>query len=245
MRLVSFNIRGGRDPDGRADPARLRAALAALDADVLALQEVDRGQERSGGADQLTIAADACGVAGARHVRSEPALHGPAGASYGLAVVSRYPVRAWHRIELPRWPVPVPWVVGTARSRPHVCCVYDEPRVAVAAVLDGSAPVRTVVTTHLSFLPGVNVVQLRALARAVRDLPGPLVVAGDLNMLGRTPRAVLPGWGVAPGPPTFPAHAPRRRLDRVLVRGSGGPVPRGVAAEHAAVSDHRALSAEI
>ena len=43
MRLATFNLLHGRSPaDGVVDPDRLVAAVASLDADVLALQEVDQ-----------------------------------------------------------------------------------------------------------------------------------------------------------------------------------------------------------
>ena len=52
MRLATFNLLNGRSlADGQVDLERLRDAVVALDADVLALQEVDRDQPRSHGAD--------------------------------------------------------------------------------------------------------------------------------------------------------------------------------------------------
>ncbi|MEV6815065.1 endonuclease/exonuclease/phosphatase family protein, partial [Micromonospora sp. NPDC051296] len=52
MRLATFNLLHGRSlTDGLVDPARLAAAVSDLDADVLALQEVDRDQSRSGNLD--------------------------------------------------------------------------------------------------------------------------------------------------------------------------------------------------
>ena len=63
MRLVTFNILHGRSPaDGRVDIDRFAAAVASLDADVLALQEVDRLQERSEYADFTAVAAEAMGA---------------------------------------------------------------------------------------------------------------------------------------------------------------------------------------
>ena len=91
------------------DQARYADAIASLDADVLALQEVDRDQPRSGGADLTAIAADAMGAV--EH-RFEPALQGtprstwvpatsderPGGPAYGIALLSRYPVLALGRV---------------------------------------------------------------------------------------------------------------------------------------------------
>ena len=48
MRLATFNILHGRGMgDGVVDLDRLAAAVRSLDADILALQEVDRDQPRS------------------------------------------------------------------------------------------------------------------------------------------------------------------------------------------------------
>ena len=63
MRIATFNLLHGRSlEDGRVDVDRLAAAVKSLDADVLALQEVDRDQPRSLGADLTAVAADAMGA---------------------------------------------------------------------------------------------------------------------------------------------------------------------------------------
>ena len=62
MRLATFNILHGRSlADGRVDVARFAEAVRRIDADVLALQEVDRDQPRSLQADLTTVAARARG----------------------------------------------------------------------------------------------------------------------------------------------------------------------------------------
>ena len=73
MRVGTFNVFSGRTVDGTWDETRFRKAIASLDADILALQEVDLGQPRSGGADLTALAAEAMGALGVRFV---PALAG-------------------------------------------------------------------------------------------------------------------------------------------------------------------------
>src|SRR5918995_3129769 len=82
MRLASFNIKNGMSDDGSCDPDVLVSACRMLRADVLALQEVDRGLPRSNEADQTAIVAAGCGLKG---------LYAPArrldGGEYGNALL--------------------------------------------------------------------------------------------------------------------------------------------------------------
>jgi endonuclease/exonuclease/phosphatase family metal-dependent hydrolase len=62
MRLATFNILHGRSlHDGVVDLGRLADAIRFLDADILAIQEVDRDQPRSHLADLTAVAAEAMG----------------------------------------------------------------------------------------------------------------------------------------------------------------------------------------
>ncbi|MFF3148097.1 hypothetical protein ACFVRU_41890 [Streptomyces sp. NPDC057927] len=86
VRLATFNVLHGRAlPDGgplspAANPAEgpLARAVLSLDADVLPLQELDRLQERSDGADQASVAADASGLKHWRYRTSCAVLQGSA-----------------------------------------------------------------------------------------------------------------------------------------------------------------------
>ena len=251
MRLATFNILHGRSPvDGRVDVPRFRDVVASLDADVLGLQEVDRDQPRSSGADLTAVAAEAMGAVAHRFVA---ALHGtpgttweaatgegqPGTAAYGIALLSRYPVRSWQVVRLPtlRGRVPV-WFPG--RRRPVL--VTEEPRVAVSADLDTPAGGITVAVTHLSFIPRWNVVQLKRLVRTTAATPGPLVLMGDFNLVGDRPAAIT-GMRPLARANTFPVHAPDRQLDHILARGVR---PRGPAsAPEPAMSDHRPLVVDV
>ncbi|HWG23901.1 endonuclease/exonuclease/phosphatase family protein [Actinospica sp.] len=226
MRIATFNVLHGRllhddarqaRPDGRdgQQGSPLADAVAALDADVLALQELDRFQERSGEVDQASVAATAMSAtdwryASAFHGRAIPdvgwvrdhsapelTVCGPEDAetqntlpSHGTALLTRLPVRLWRVRRFAGAPGGMPLrVVGRKGLLP----VRDHARVAIAAVLESPRGPLTVVATHLSFVPGWNVWQLASLTRWIADLPRPHLLLGDLNLVGPVPRAVLAG----------------------------------------------------
>jgi endonuclease/exonuclease/phosphatase family metal-dependent hydrolase len=251
MRLATFNILHGRSPqDGVVDLHRYAGAVRCLDADVLALQEVDRDQPRSGGADLSAVAAEAMGAVAHRFVA---ALSGTPGAwvtaggdqrpgtpGYGIALLSRYPVHSWRTIRIPALRVPVPLQVPGRRA-PII--VRDEPRVAVAAVVASPYGDVTVVTTHLSFVPAWNAVQLHRVLRPLSHEHGSVLLMGDLNMSASRATRVARMRPLAVAP-TFPAEAPRLQLDHILARGPL-PGPARAAAHHLPLSDHWALSVDV
>jgi endonuclease/exonuclease/phosphatase family metal-dependent hydrolase len=257
--VATFNVlHGVALPDGVVDPAALRAAVAALDPDVLGLQEVDRAQPRSGG---LDLTAEAAAALGGAAFRFAPTIMGTPGghscravagddgrvgvAAYGIGLVSRLPVRRWAVLRLPAapFPTPLPVLSPPGGGRTRVAWLQDEQRVLLAAVLDGPAGPITVANTHLTFVQGWNVLQLRRVVRALRRLPAPRILLGDLNMPGAVPTWVT-GWRRLAVLPTFPAWNPRMQIDHVL---ADGPVPVVTSARSvtAAVSDHRAVVVDL
>jgi endonuclease/exonuclease/phosphatase family metal-dependent hydrolase len=250
MRIVTFNILNGRTQHGTdVDVGLLQEAVAALDPDVLALQEVDHLQARSGQADLTALAAEAMG---APHHRFVAALAGSPGATwtaasgdespddaaYGIALLSRLPVTGWEVIRLaaPRTRVPIRF---PGQRLPT--WVRDEPRVAVAAELRTPSGPLSVVNTHLSFVRWWNGRQLARLHRSVASRTRPLLLTGDLNMdAGRAAR--ITGLTPLAAHRTFPAGEPVEQLDHVLAE----PALRARSeARRMLLSDHRALVVDI
>lgn len=250
MRVVTFNILNGRSPDRHeVDIASYAAAVASLDADVLALQEVDRCQPRSGRADLTAVACEAMGAAEHRFVAALAGTPGatwtaatgeeqPDSAAYGIALLSRYPVSAWETVRLPAVPTPAP-VVHPGRRLPSL--VRDEPRVAVAAAVQAPAGPMTIATTHLSFVRWWNGRQLRLLMRSLGHLPRPLLLTGDLNM-GPERAALLTGLTGIADHATFPWDDPREQLDHVL---ADPPLRARASVRRLPVSDHLALVVDL
>lgn len=251
--MATFNVLHGRSvEDGRVDGDRYAAAVAELDADVLALQEVDRDQMRSGNLDLAAIAAEAAGAAAWRFLPA--AVEGPdgrwrpaeayggnhGGPAYGVALLSRYPVSSWREIRFPPAPIRSPVLLP---GRGRVRLLRDEPRVALVAAMETPAGAVTVVATHLSFVPGWNAAQLAGLVKLLRRTPEPVLLVGDLNLPGALPR-LLTGWSPLARCPTFPSPEPRVQIDHVLGLGAFPPV-RSVATPRLPLSDHRPLVVDL
>ncbi|MFN8146142.1 MAG: endonuclease/exonuclease/phosphatase family protein [Candidatus Nanopelagicales bacterium] len=296
VRLATYNLLHGmtvlggvpepvRDGAGRPigmprvdDDGPLREAVAALDADVIGLQEVDVHQPRSGYVHQVRAVADAlhaphwhfspsvCGTPGEHgwrpaderldHVSAGPALRPDRrpstslevermGPLYGVGLVSRLPVLEWRSTRFDAAPWTLPLLVP-AQPRPRMIRVPDEPRAAIAAVVEGGKGPFTVATAHLSFVPGYNVRQLRALRRWLHGLPRPLVLLGDFNLPGRIP-ARITSFVELVHEPTYPVMRPRVQLDHVLADGlTAHEQATAEAAVHLLpVSDHAAVSVDL
>ncbi|MCV7281837.1 endonuclease/exonuclease/phosphatase family protein [Mycolicibacterium flavescens] len=252
MRMATFNILHGRTVrDGLVHRDRLVEAVRELDADVLALQEVDLDQPRSGMADLTAVAAEAMGAVSHRFVAAISGTPGatwmaatgdeqPGTAAYGIALLSRFPAESWQVLRLPRIPVPFPmYLPGPNR----VQIVDEEPRAAMVGCLDTPLGPMTVANTHLSFVPGWNRMQLRRLVRDLQGFPAPRVLMGDLNMV---PQAIQRWTRLRPlaSGCTFPADAPDRQLDHILTDDRSLRVSRCCTPE-LPISDHRALVVDV
>jgi endonuclease/exonuclease/phosphatase family metal-dependent hydrolase len=221
LRVATWNCQHGRPM-----PARVGEAVAELDVDVLAMQEVDRNTERVGHRDLAVSAQEAFGG----ELLWAPALILPGGGEYGNALLVRGELQDSEVIALP----------GRRRGR------GSEPRVAAVtrATIDGQR--WTLANTHLSTVNFVAADQLSYLLDVLRSWPAPRVLLGDLNL---QPDLLLPwlsaeSYKVALGPLTHPAHRPRRQIDHVAVSGHDCAVVPWEALQ-LVVGDHRALFAEV
>jgi endonuclease/exonuclease/phosphatase family metal-dependent hydrolase len=251
MRVVTFNILNGRSlSDNEVSVEAFARAVRSLDADVLALQEVDRNQTRSHGADLTAVAAEAMGAVDHRFVAALSGSPGatwvaatgaeqPDSAAYGIALLSRHPVVSWQIVRLARLPAPLPMRFHGDRVP---TMVRDEPRVAVAAGIRTPAGTLTVANTHLSFIRWWNRRQLRELVRSLDGCGRPLLLTGDLNM-GPRPAAAVTRMRSLAAHATFPADHPCEQIDHVL---ADGPVAvESSEARRLPLSDHQALVVDV
>jgi endonuclease/exonuclease/phosphatase family metal-dependent hydrolase len=262
-RFVSANLLHGISlADGQVHSDQMVADLRALRPDVLGIQEVDSHLARSAMAHQTAELVAA--VDPSAHWRFVPAILGEPGgswhpatdddisgddlapmdrAAYGVGLVVRWPVESWHVIRVPpfRFRTPV-FIPGLKKW----LWIDDEPRVCVAAVCQAPWGLTTVATTHLSFVPGWNIRQLRHICNALAQLPGSRILLGDLNLPGALPK-LASGWlPLTPALPTFPGPAPRMQLDHVLTHPKKTALRvRSASAHSLSFSDHRIVAVEV
>lgn len=230
LRIMTYNVHSCVGLDGRVSPARIARLIAQFDPDVVALQELDVRQVRTGQVDQAhEIARDL-----EMDFHFHPTLHLEEG-HFGNAVLSRYPMRLVKAESLPRY--------GLAL----------EPRGALWVEIDvGGVPLQ-VVNTHLGLVAGERLAQIEMLLGAAwlgeAALRGPVVLCGDLNSSPRSPvyrrlvarlRDVQTGLVKHRPKRTFFSRYPLTRIDHVFVDRTievlKADVPRGELARRA--SDH-------
>jgi len=205
-------------------PERCAAVLREIDADVIALQEVESrpGHELDALA-YLAREAGAQAIAGATMMRDD--------AHYGNALLTRLPVREVRRHDLS--------VPGR------------EPRAALDVDFDLDRSRLQLIATHLGLRPAERREQVHRLLQCC-DMEGHdvVVLAGDFNewfLWGRPLRALHRIFPNSPYRRTWPAHAALFALDRVWARPCQ--VLRKLATHHSPLarvaSDHLPLIAEL
>jgi len=232
LHVLTYNIHHGAGLDGKIDLERIAKVIRESQADLVALQEVDRGTRRASDADQPAILAKLAGM----QAVFEKNINIQDG-EYGNAVLSRRPIEAYQNHLLPRF--------GESEQRGllEVHVRLGRRKLVFLA-------------THLDHR-GDDTERLASMAR-VQELSArlgdvPVILAGDLNATPDSRVMVeAAGWlrdtaDVAEGVPlSFPANQPDRRIDYILYRDD--PQMRCVAYRvlpEAVASDHRPVLAVI
>ncbi|HMD45858.1 MAG TPA: endonuclease/exonuclease/phosphatase family protein [Acidimicrobiales bacterium] len=259
--VASFNTHAGVDGWGR--PYDVVASCAALDADVLVLQEVWWPDDGDGLAEQVAAAlgyeAVTRQLASGRRAgpdesaddRWMPRL-GLGSAGHALYLDSERPLgqrtlesERYRSARPGRWGLAVLTRLGLSGHRVVDLGRLRQDRVRRAAVVvDVETPEGplTVVGVHMPHLTAGSPRQFARLRDAL-DAEGASVVAGDMNLWGPPVEMLLGGWRRAVRGRTWPAWRPHSQVDHILVRGDVAERQAGVAPP--AGSDHRPVVARL
>jgi hypothetical protein len=108
------------------------------------------------------------------------------GPAFGNALFFRYPVRTW---EVLRMPGAGPHLTLPLSGPRPAAIIGEEPRAALIADIETPHGVVRVASTHLSFLPGCNLVQLRRVTRRVEQGKPPALIMGESEPPRSRPRS--------------------------------------------------------
>lgn len=203
VRLLTYNVHSCRGTDGRLDPLRIAEVIAGCEADIIALQELDVGRKRTGGADQAQIIASHLKLVSHFH----PAYH-LAEEQYGDAILTALPSRLVKAGPLPS---------------------IGEPRGAIWVSVDVGGVELQVINTHFGLRRRERARQAATIMGpgwlgSPECRKGPCVLLGDFNAVpasavyrsfARKLRDVQSGEGVRPRR-TFPSRLPLLRLDHIF-----------------------------
>jgi endonuclease/exonuclease/phosphatase family metal-dependent hydrolase len=237
VRLVTFNTHHGVGRDEKHDLARLAKVLAAAEADVICLQEVDRHfGDRSEGVDQALLLSRALDM----QLAWGPAIDD----RYGNVLLSRVPI-----------------LISDVHRLPG----DGEPRVALRTMLELDGAALWVTNTHLSSGdPERRAAQVAALAALHTEPMETGVIVGDFNTPPDAPeldalrqrftdawplaqaRDDQAGWRFwhAGHGETFPSQGPHLRIDQVWVS-PGVTVTAAAVLDGSGASDHLPLQVDI
>jgi len=231
FRVMTYNIHHGEGLDGKVDLERIAQLIRNEGADIVALQEVDKGVARTA---QRDFPAELARLTGFTCVFSNN--HTFQGGEYGNAILSRFPVKRWHNLHY-------------RMLRPN------EQRGLLQLELNVHGHALVFMTTHIDYRPDdserwVNLDEIEAAARAYAGKP--IILCGDFNtqpdsrVSRRLAQTFEDTWAVAGQGPgfTYPTEPPRERIDYLWIPKDKSVVPLRAWVPSSRASDHLPVVAE-
>lgn len=231
FRVMTYNIHHGEGVDGKVDLPRIAELIRRERADLVALQEVDKGTERTARRD---LGAELAALTGLTCVFSNN--HSFQGGEYGNAILTRFPV--------------------AQATNTHYRKVNEtEQRGLLQATLLVRGRELVLLATHLDHRRDdaarwSNVGEIEALVKPQGERP--VLLCGDFNdvpssrvcrrlseLFDDTWLRVGRGEGF-----TIPAGKPNRRIDYIWFSKTGALVPVRIWVPESEASDHRPVVAE-
>ena len=203
---MTYNIHVGVGMDKNLDLARIAEVINEQHPDLVGLQEVDRGVERTQRIDEIAE------LAKLRHMDYAFAFNLPyQGGQYGVAILSRFRI--------------------TATEHRHYKNLREaERRGFIRAEVVAHGQKLDFVTTHLDYqYEDGRVFETEQLLAALKDVGGPLIVVGDFNDVPSGGACKLmrqafdDAWAAAEPNETgfsYPADRPAKRIDYIFTRQS-------------------------
>ena len=205
FRVMTYNIHHGAGVDGKIDFQRIAELIKREQADIVALQEVDKGVERTARRD---CPAELAALTGMSCVFSNN-FHFQGG-EYGNAVLTRFPIKRW-------------------TNQHYRMLRPGEQRGLLQVVLDVHGRQLVFLDTHIDYRADdterlMNAAEILEAIQAYRGRP--MILCGDLNdtpgsrtcqKIGQQFTDTWTAAGAGDGL-TIPAEKPRTRIDYIWLR---------------------------
>lgn len=229
--VMTYNIHHGEGLDGKVDLLRIAELIKRENADIVALQEVDKGVERTARRD---FPAELAALTGTTCVFSNNYHY--QGGEYGNAVLTRFPVVRW-------------------TNRHYKMLRPGEQRGILQLVLNIHGREVVFMNTHIDYRPDdserwSNVPEIEELAEQYTGRP--MIVCGDFNdtpesrvcrRIGETLNDTWALVGQGDGF-TIPAANPRKRIDFIWISKDKSLVPLKAWVPQSDASDHLPVVAQ-
>lgn len=231
LRVMTYNIHHGEGLDQKLDLARIAKLITDQRADIVGLQEVDRGCERTQKRDLPAELAQLTGL----KVHFEKNIPYQGG-EYGNAVLTRFPIKH-------------------AKNTHFKMLRPGEQRGVLQLVLDVRGRDVLFLNTHIDYRPDdservLNVDELKGIVAAAGTMP--VIMVGDFNAtpesrtITKIKAFMTDTWdraGQGDGF-TIPVREPRKRIDYIWIS-PDSIEPRSIAVLHSEASDHLPVIAEL
>jgi endonuclease/exonuclease/phosphatase family metal-dependent hydrolase len=230
FRVMTYNIHHAQGLDGKIDLARIAALIQQEHADIVAVQEVDRGVERTGRRDLPAELAKLTGMSCifTNNIRFQ-------GGEYGNAVLSRFPVQQW--------------------TNTHLTMIKGKEQRGILQVsLQVQGRDLVFLATHLdSQLEAERVASAAEILKLIQPYAKkPMLLCGDLNTVPgsqtckRLAEQFTDSWSLAGSGAgnTIPAEKPNRRIDYIWFSKEAGLKPLKAWVPESEASDHRPVVTE-
>lgn len=209
LRVMTYNVHSCIGMDGKLSMERIARVIARYKPDIVALQELDVGRQRTGGVDQAAIIAEYLQMKFHFH----PTIHLEE-ERYGDAILTHLPMRL---VKAERLPEPSSKPLREARGALWVTIEVDGVEVQV-------------INTHFGLSPAERMVQTQALLSrdwlAHPQCRAPVLLCGDFNAmpnsavcrrLGERLRDVQLEMATHRPKKTFSGRYPAFRIDHIFV----------------------------
>ncbi len=231
LRVMSYNIHHGEGLDGNLDLDRIAKVITDAKPDIVGLQEVDRGTERTQRRDLPAELAKLTGLT-VQFDRNIPHQ----GGDYGNAVLTRFPIKRAKNTHLKSF-------------------ANGEQRGVQQLVLDIQGREVLFMNTHLDARRDPaerehSATELRALVQAAGAMP--VILVGDFNAVPDA-KSIAPlrdfltdTWPAVSKDPgfTIPVKKPTRRIDYIWIT-PATITPVSMAVPYSEASDHLPIVAEL